>query len=148
MSRPFVALILSACFVATAPTVATADAQLMNGQAVEIVKVREGEVYLGRVVDTGEKVDIRLLGVDCNRDQDRAASSFARERLVGQIVTVTSENPPIPPAMDQFDRWIVYLELEDGGDYGAELLGSGNCTAKTWSMRHPRKSEYESVEQG
>lgn len=130
------------------PVVAIADAQLMNGEQVEIVKIKEGEVFLGRVVETGEKIDIRLLGVDCTADQDRPAASYARSNLVGQIVTISSENPPIPPAMDQFDRWIVYLELESGADYGMELLESGNCTSKTWSMNHMRKSEYQSIEPG
>lgn len=140
--------ILALFVLAAAPAGATANYQLMNGEEVEIIKVRQGDVYSGRVVSTGEKIEIRLLGIDCTDRQDRAASRHARKNLVGQIVHVTSDNPPIPPAMDQFDRWIVYLSLENGSDYGESLLASGFCTAKTWSMRHPRQSDYESVERG
>jgi endonuclease YncB( thermonuclease family) len=134
--------------MALIPVDVTASYQLMNGEAVEITKAREGEVFQGRIVSTGEKINIRLLGIDCSNSQDRPAARFARKNLVGQIVEVNSENPPIPPAMDQFDRWVVYLSLENGRDFGESLLESGHCTTKTWSMRHPQQQNYESVEQG
>jgi endonuclease YncB( thermonuclease family) len=145
MSRSiFVAL--AASLFAIAPAGLRADASLANYEAVEITRVRQGDAFRGRIVSSGQKVELRLLGVDCADIHDRPAATYARRNLVGQIVKVSSENPPIPPAMDQLDRWIVYLELEDGADYGAELLESGHCTARTWSMRHPRQTEYASLE--
>ncbi len=139
MPRSLLALLVSS-FIFTLPVAGFADD--VGDQATgKIEKFESGEVVVVKLADSNERVKVRVIGIDCSK---KSASAAKRVAATGKV-TLRSDKPFLPLAQDQFGRYVAYLELADGKDYGLEMLKSGQCSTNEWKFPHPKLTQYASA---
>lgn len=121
-------------------------------------KVVDGDTLKVRL-DGGQRVTIRVLGIDCPESHANAkcardgrqgrkgcaeqvpmglkASRRAAALLKHQAVTLEG-----PTKTDLYGRTLAYVRLSDGRDFGAVMVGEGLCEDFGWKYPHPRMKTY------
>ena len=130
------------------------------GKKAYVDKVVDGDTLAVRV--NGQKVRIRLYGIDCPESHKNAkcdkegkaggltcaeqiplglrAARRAAQLAKHQYVTLEG-----PTETDFYKRTLAYVRLPDGRDLGLLLLQEGLCDDYTWKYPHPRgeNGQYE-----
>lgn len=141
--------------------------ELPNDVRVEVTRVIDGDTFDARLGD--EIVRVRVLGLDtpekvrgrkAQRDAARAGSSVtqqielgedatrrARSLLDGARVTLCSGREDRGPRKDLYDRYLAYVELPDGRDYGLVMIKEGRGECFGWKYPHPRKAQYQAAQE-
>lgn len=139
MLRTFASLVTLALVLGSS-TVAFAD-DLTDQSTAVIESIEAGDIVVVRLADSKKRVKVRVIGIDCSTK----AKSAAKRLAVRQQVKLRSDKPFLPIAQDQFGRYVAYVELADGRDFGVEMLRSGECTSADWKFPHPRLTQYASI---
>lgn len=125
---------------------------------VPVVSVYDGDSFTVGV--EGEKVKIRVLGIDCpeksfnakcRRDEKegrpgcedqvpfgKIVANRAKELLVGNVTLECDDECKT----DLYGRELRYVKLQDGRDYGLVLIREGYCQDYSWKYPHPRQKQY------
>lgn len=136
-----------------------------DGALAEVARVVDGDTVVVRLVDGGAKVTVRLKGIDCpesrwnnkcERDAEQgrqgckwqvprgqAASRMAKQILRGRIVRLACGKKC---GRGGYGRALRYVELEDGRDYGLEMVRRGLCEDYGFKYPHPRQASYRRVQ--
>jgi len=140
MYRFIAAIQVAALVVAGFPVSAFAD-DVSDQAAAKVEKIESGDVIVVKLADSKKRVKVRVLGIDCNKNAKNAAAA-----LVGrETVSLRSDKPFLPIAQDQFGRYVAYIEMTDGRDFGLEMIKSGECSTEDWKFPHPRLTQYASA---
>ncbi len=132
-----------------------------DGALAEVARVVDGDTLVVRLVDGGAKATVRVLGIDCpesrwnnkcERDGNQgrhgckwqvprglAASRMAKQILRGRIVRLACGKKC---GRGGYGRALRYVELEDGRDFGLEMIRRGLCEDYSFKYPHPRQSAY------
>ncbi len=134
-------LSVAALLTVVAPATALAD-DIPNATKGQVEKIESGEVLVVKLADNSKRVKVRVIGIECQNPSRSAAA-----QLVGrQEIVLKSDKSFLPILQDQYGRYVAYVEMDDGRDFGMEMLRSGQCSTDGWSIPHPKKSTYASVE--
>ncbi|MBN2496000.1 MAG: thermonuclease family protein [Deltaproteobacteria bacterium] len=131
-------------------------------QRAVVEKVHDGDTIRVRLLSGGGGLlKVRLRGIDCpesrhnakcERDADRgrrgcdwqvprgeAATRRAVELLEGRTVQLECDGPC---RKGSFGRALRYVRLEDGRDFGLEMIRDGFCEDFSFRYPHPRGQQY------
>jgi micrococcal nuclease len=105
---------------------------------VEVHDVVDGDTF--RAVIDGEKVRVRIMGINSpesggyrdEEDWGAEAKAYARNKLEGRTVHLFSD--PGDPAVDQYDRLLMHVVMENGMNYAVLAVAEG--MAHTYILRH------------
>lgn len=140
MPRFIAVLQIVVLLVAGFPASAFAD-DIPDQTAAKVEKIESGDVIVVKLAASKKRVKVRVLGIDCSKSAKNAAAS-----LVGrESVSLRSDKGFLPIAQDQLGRYVAYVEMQDGRDFGLEMLKSGECTTEDWKFPHPRLTQYASA---
>ena len=131
---------------ATSPAAATAPPSDPSDTATaRVVRVVDGDTFDAVRADTGEKIRVRVLGIDApetahggaGADCGADAATAALERLVlGREVGLAAD--PRSDGRDRYGRLLAYVDA-DGADVGLALVEAG--MAEAW---HPKSAKKPS----
>jgi micrococcal nuclease len=120
--------------------------------AVLVSTVVDGDTF--HIETNGEKHTIRVLGIDTPEVVDprrpvqcygKEASAKAKELLTGRHVTLLSD--PTQADKDRYGRWLRYVTLPDGADYGLLMIREGYAHEYTYNgVPHMRAQSYTQAE--
>ena len=141
-------------------------AELPEGLSVTITRVIDGDTF--DAAYKRERVRVRVLGLDTpekrrgkkvQQDAERARTSvtqqlklgeLATERaealLLGEKVRLTSGREDRGPRKDIYGRYLAYVELSGGKDYGLVMIQKGLGECFGWKYPHPRRASYEAAQ--
>lgn len=136
----------------------------INGKVVRIIDGDTVDVELVR----GDAVRVRVLGLDTPekrrgtkvaKDAERAGSSITHQIELGEAATsramqllankqvkLESGRPDRGPRKDVFDRYLAYLTLPGGKDYGLVMIREGHGECFGWKYPHPRQEAYQKAQ--
>lgn len=135
-------LSVTALLTVAAPATALAD-DIPNDTRGEVEKIESGEVLVVKLADGSKRVKVRVIGIECEGSRSKSAAA----QLVGRTeIVLKSDKSFLPILQDQNDRYVAYVEMKDGRDFGMEMLRSGQCSTHGWNIPHPKKASYASVE--
>jgi micrococcal nuclease len=132
-----------------ATTNATDSAALFEAYPVE--KVVDGDtvkVSINGVVET-----IRVIGINTPETVDprkpvecfgREASEYAKKLLMGH--TVTLEADPSQGDRDKYGRLLRYVFLQDGSDYGGQMIAGGYAYEYTYDEPYRYQQQYRAAQ--
>lgn len=141
--------------------------ELPDGVAGEVVRVVDGDT-VDVVLGSGADVRVRVLGLDTpekrrgtkvNKDAERAGSSVTQQIELGEEATtramtllmnkrvkLESGRADRGPRKDVFDRYLAYITLPGGKDYGLMMIKEGHGECFGWKYPHPRQEAYQRAE--
>lgn len=141
MPRFFRVLSVIALLTVAAPATALAD-DLPNDAKAQVEKIESGEVLIVKLEDSSKRVKVRVIGIECdNRSKSAAAHLVGRQEIV-----LKSDKSFLPILQDQMGRYVAYVQMGDGRDFGEEMLRSGQCSTQGWNIPHPKKATYASID--
>lgn len=139
--------------------------ELKNGCACVVTRVIDGDTVVVELERGGYEERIRVFGLDTpekvrgakvSKDAERAGSSVTRQIELGELATeraimllegarVTLESGYEDRGIRReiFGRYLAYIRLPDGRDYGEVIIAEGLGECFGWKYPHPRKTEYE-----
>lgn len=145
---------------------AYAKAELPDGVKVVVERVIDGDTF--DAIYKKKRLRVRVLGLDtpekrrgqkASKDAERAGSSVtqqielgksASERaeslLLDKKVILTSGRDNRGPRKDLYGRYLAYVELSGGKDYGLVMIKEGLGECFGWKYPHPRKDAYEKAQ--
>jgi len=142
-------------------------ADQQDGQRAYVERVSDGDTLKVRLLDSGQRVKIRILGIDCpesrrnqkcERDgqegrkgcdwqipRGKKATRQARAWLKRQTVVLECGKRC---KKDRYGRLLRYVRIESNGkDFGLEMIRTGHCFDFGWKYPHARKQAYLRVSQ-
>lgn len=141
--------------------------ELVDGVAGEVVRVVDGDT-MDVALSSGGEVRVRVLGLDTpekrrgtkvNKDAERSGSSVTQQIELGEEATtramallmnkrvkLESGRADRGPRKDVFDRYLAYLILPGGKDYGLIMIKEGHGECFGWKYPHPRQEVYEKAQ--
>lgn len=128
----------------------TAD-EVDDVQLFEVVRVIDGDTIEVRM--DGRVRDIRFIGLNTPETVDprrpvecfgREASNRARQLLDGELVRLVSDNSQ--GDRDKYNRFLRYVELEDGTDIAYTLISEGYGYEYTYDTAYARQSTYRAAQ--
>ena len=122
-----------------APASLFAQDELNDGAELKVQRVSQHELK-GTV--NGQKVTVRLMGLNCNT---KKSSNAVKKIIGGKNVILRSDKSFLPIVKDQHDRYVAYVETVQGEDLGHALVKSGACTVAGWKISHPKQQLYAST---
>lgn len=144
-----------------------AGAELPDGVRGKVVRIIDGDTMDVELV-RGGSVRVRVLGLDTPekrrgvkvaKDAERAGSSITHQIELGEAATaramqllankqvkLESGRADRGPRKDVFDRYLAYLMLPGGKDYGLMMIKEGHGECFGWKYPHPRQEAYEKAQ--
>ena len=119
------------------PAFANGDLELTDKTTVKVIKVEKETLIASH---NGNEIRVRLLGLQCAGKATRLSTKLVK----GKNVTLRSDKSFLPILMDNHNRYVAYVELENGSDLGTKLVKSGACDGGSWKTAHPKKQLYAS----
>ncbi len=138
--------------------------ELPDGVAGKVTCVVDGDT-VDVLLDSGKEVRVRVLGLDTpekrrgtkvNKDAERAGSTVTQQIELGEEATtramallmnkkirLESGRADRGPRKDVFDRYLAYIILPGGKDYGLIMIKEGHGECFGWKYPHPRQEAYE-----
>ena len=116
-----------------------------------VTKVVDGDTI--EVDMNGENAKIRIIGIDTPETVDprkpvqcfgKEASSKAKETLNGKYVTLVADETQ--GNTDKYKRYLRYVFLPDGTNYGLFMISNGFAHEYTYDSTYKYQSEYKSAE--
>lgn len=117
----------------------------------EVVDVVDGDTI--KVTISGKLVTIRIIGLDTPETVDprkpvqcfgKEASDQAKALLSGKKISLTPD--PTQDDTDKYDRLLRYVTLEDGTDYGLQMIADGYAHEYTYNVPYERQTTYQQAE--
>ncbi len=127
------------------------------GLEATVGSVTDGDTLVAVV--NGEERKVRILGIDCPEashnpkcraierktgvscdDQilaGKRATEAAKQLLQGPI-WLEAREPGAELKRDRYGRFLAYVRLEDGRDFGEVMVGEHGCEDFGWKYPHPR----------
>lgn len=127
-------------------------------------KISDGDTFWACLPSKNGSIKIRVLGIDCPETRENAkcradekkglgacaeqipkgkqATEFAKKNLMGQRITLESKKNNGDFERDTYGRWLAYIRLQDGHDFGKLMVSKGLCQNYNWKYPHPRGEEY------
>jgi micrococcal nuclease len=138
--------------VAAAVTFNVAHAQVSPTTAADVVRVIDGDTVDVRF-DNGTRERLRLIGMDSPEVVDprkpvqcfgRQASQHAHELLDGQSVSI--ETDPSQGYRDIYGRYLAYIWLPDGRNFGEVMIGDGYAHEYTYRFPYVYQDEFRAAQ--
>ena len=116
-----------------------------------VLKVVDGDT-LDVNID-GVKTKIRVIGINTPETVDprksvecfgKEASDKAKSILTGQSVAL--KNDPTQSDADKYGRFLRYIALPDGSDYGLKMIKEGYAYEYTYDIPYQRQNEYKAAQ--
>ncbi len=133
------------------PTINQEDNKKENSNYYRVIKVIDGDTI---DVKIGEKIKrVRIIGINTPEIVDprktvecfgKEASKKAKEILLDKNVTL--QNDLTQPDFDKYDRLLRYVFLEDGTDYGLQMIKEGYAYEYTYKIPYQKQSEYKQAQ--
>lgn len=145
----------------------SASLRANEGQQAYVEKVMDGDTIGVRLLSDSSRVKVRILGIDCPESHKNAkcdrdgkagrqgcaeqvplglnAAKRAAELLKGVVVTLEAGSKDGKLKKDRYGRFLAYVRLPDGGDYGLVMLQERQCEDFSWKYPHHRMKEYKGV---
>ena len=136
-----------------------------DGAAGRVVKIVDGDTVKVRLDENAQLVTVRLRGIDCpesrhnnkcERDgkagrrgcawqvpRGKRATKMAEQILARRKVTLECGGKC---SRGGYGRELRYLKLEDGRDYGLEMIRRGLCEDFSYRYPHKRSQAYLRVQ--
>jgi micrococcal nuclease len=136
-----VALASAAAHAQVSPTTAADVVHVVDGDTVD-VQFEDGKVERLRLIgmDTPEVVDPRK-PVQCF---GREASQHAHELLDGQSVSIETDSSQ--GARDIYGRYLAYIWLPDGRNFGEVMIGDGYAHEYTYRYPYVYQDEFKAAQ--
>jgi micrococcal nuclease len=143
-------LALGALVVALAS--ANVYAQVSSTTAADVVRVVDGDTVDVQFED-GNTERLRLIGMDTPEVVDprkpvqcfgREASQHAHELLDGQSVSI--ETDPSQGYRDIYGRYLAYIWLPDGRNFGEVMIGDGYAHEYTYRYPYVYQDEFKAAQ--
>lgn len=121
------------------------------GQVGQVVSVTDGDTL--KVNLNGRVETIRVIGIDTPETVHptepvgcfgREASNKAKELLTGSTVTVVTDASQ--GTRDKYERYLAYITLEDGSDFGLQMLRGGYAYEYTYAIPYDKQLTYKEAE--
>ena len=128
-----------------------ASNETKSGTQGRVVSVTDGDTL--KVSLNGTVETIRVIGIDTPETVHPTkpvecfgieASNKAKELLAGKTVTVVTD--PSQGTRDKYDRYLAYIILEDGSDFGEVMLRGGYAYEYTYDIPYQNQSAYKKAE--
>lgn len=128
------------------------DTSETTAVAYPVLSVIDGDTL---VVDSnGEKQTVRVIGIDTPETEYSPAGaecygeeSTDRARALLQGTYVTLKTDPSQSKIDDYDRLLAYVEMEDGNDSGMVMIDEGYAKEYTYkSTTYANQLLYKAVE--
>lgn len=135
------------------------------GALARVVRVVDGDTVEVRLLDGGGRLTVRLLGIDCpeSRPNDKCRRAGRRSgrgcdwqiphgRRAGRLAHEILERRQVRLECGRrcrrggYGRALRYLRLEDGRDFGLEMVRRGLCRDYGHRYPHPRGQRYRRAE--
>ena len=125
--------------------------EAVDGTEGLVISVTDGDtlkVNLNGVVET-----IRVIGIDTPETVHPTklvecfgieASNKAKALLTGSTVRVVTDSSQ--GTRDKYDRYLAYITLEDGSDFGETMLRGGYAYEYTYGVPYQNQSTYKAAE--
>jgi micrococcal nuclease len=151
MPRLLRLLLLLACALATAGCAGILDRSGSSGPVgATVIRAVDGDTLLVRT-DGGDRVRVRVIGVDTPEDVapgrpvecwSRRAAAFTQQALGGRRVTLV----PGREREDRYGRTLAYVQRADGFDLEVELLRGGYARTLEIAPNDDRATRYAALE--
>lgn len=142
---------------------------ISSGQMLHVTKVSDGDTIEGCLLPQNiYGAIIRVAGIDCpeskanskcHKDERKGFLGCDEQVPLGQIAKNVAESRLLnrtiklePPRknkkfkQDVFGRTLSFIRLENGEDYGLEMIRRGYCNARNFGSKHLRHGLYEEVQ--
>ena len=139
--------------------------EIADASLAQVIHVVDGDTIKVHVRDTGKEASIRVLGIDCpesrknskcQRDakhgrhgcrwqvpRGKKAKEVAKRLLENASVTLECGRKCRKGA---YGRFLRYVRLKNGMDFGQEMLRLGLCEDFGWKYPHKRSKYYRRVQ--
>jgi endonuclease YncB( thermonuclease family) len=136
-----------------------------EGALARVERVVDGDTVEVRLLDGGGRLTVRLLGIDCpeSRPNDKCRRAgrrggrgcdwqVPRGRRAGRMAREILERRRVRLECGRrcrrggYGRALRYLRLEDGRDFGLEMVRRGLCRDYGHRYPHPRGQRYRRAE--
>ena len=142
-------------------------ADQQDGQRAYVERVSDGDTLKVRLLDSGQRVKVRILGIDC--PESRRNEKCKREgqegrkgcdwqiprgkRATRQAVAWLKQQTVVLECgkrckKDRYGRLLRYVRiLASGKDFGLEMIRAGHCFDFGWKYPHERRRAYLRVQE-
>jgi micrococcal nuclease len=136
-----------------------------GGERAYVERITDGDTIKVRLLPSGEKDKIRILGIDCpeshhnakcRRDGAQGRKTCAQQvplgKAAGKLAAKLLKRAKVQLECgkkcktDRYGRLLRYVRMADGRDFGLEMIRSGLCEDFGWKYPHPRGREYSKVQ--
>lgn len=140
-----------------------------NGIRAEVIRVYDGDTIKADLMDgTDREVVVRIEGIDCPESSrndkcesteyregmscaeeikyGKRASRIAKRWLSGQQIILVPSGEEEGFEKGYYDRWLAYIRLNSGVDYGLKMVNEGYCKDTSESFSHQRGETYRRYE--
>ena len=130
------------------PTEGVAEKEVSSSTTSRVIKVVDGDTVT--VETNGVRETIRIIGINTPETVDprkpvecfgQEASARAHELLDNQ--TVTLETDATQGERDKYDRLLRYVFLQNGSDFGKQMISEGYAYEYTYSTPYKYQQDYK-----
>lgn len=144
---------------------------LKESQTGRVIKIADGDTFTACLnIPNPVRIRVRVLGIDCPESSENAkckrdakrdkisckdqiplgkkATQMATTTLLNHEVRLESPHGNGLFEQDQFGRWLAYVRLSDGEDFGKSMVTQGLCENYQWKYPHPRGAQYGPEKRG